>query len=462
MFRFLNKTSPNITKDCWLCLNPEPPYYVNAPRSVIILSKACRRASVYGDINPALLWRTYRSWNMHSPSELPLGVLPILVLMHSELPREYDESLNRYFVAPEGTWWACSNGIVPCAFPPSLLSPTDPGVCILTHILPQVYYYSGEGGREHLRLEPRSYKRAPVLVPLLVGLGLAGSTAVGTAALITGHQNYEELGQQVYQDLSTLEKSVGQLEDSLSSLAEVVLQNRRGLDLLFLKQGGLCLALGETCCFYTNHCGVIKESQSQLRKHLLDREERRRAEGNCLQLDTLSPYRGPGQAAAGANPCRLPWSVIRDGRPEQAAASANPCHLPGSVIRDRGPGQVATGANPCRLPWSMIRDGGPGPAAVGTNPRHLLWSMIRDGGPGQAATGANTCRLLWSVIHDHGPGQAATGTNPYLLPWSMIRDGGPGQPAAGTNPRCLPWSVTPIWDLVRQLPALTHTACPGP
>ncbi|KAK1336357.1 hypothetical protein QTO34_004163 [Cnephaeus nilssonii] len=286
MFCFLIKTSPNITKDCWLCLNPEPPYlWVLGQifplgrmrlRSVIILSNACQKASVYGDINPALLWRTYRGWNMHSPSELPLGVLPILFLMHSE----YDESLNRYFVAPEGTWWVCSNGIVPCAFSPSLLSPTDPGICILTHILPQAYYYSGEGGREHLRLEPRRYKRAPVLVPLPVGLGLAGSTTIGTAALITGHQNYKELGQQVDRDLSTLEKSVGQLEDSLSSLAEVVLQNRRGLDLLFLKQGGLCLALGETCCFYTNHSSVIRESLSQLRKCLLDREERRRTEGN--------------------------------------------------------------------------------------------------------------------------------------------------------------------------------------
>lgn len=28
MFSFLNRTSPNLTADCWLCLNPEPPYYV--------------------------------------------------------------------------------------------------------------------------------------------------------------------------------------------------------------------------------------------------------------------------------------------------------------------------------------------------------------------------------------------------------------------------------------------------
>ncbi|KAK1328187.1 hypothetical protein QTO34_012610 [Cnephaeus nilssonii] len=60
-------------------------------------------------------------------------------------------------------------------------------------------------------------------------------------------------------------------------------------------------------------------------------------------LHTPSPYRGPGQAAVGGNPCRLPWSMIRD----------------------RGPGQPAAGVNPRCLPWSMIPDSGFESAAAG-------------------------------------------------------------------------------------------------
>lgn len=59
----------------------------------------------------------------------------------------------------------------------------------------------------------------------------------------------------------------------LQMLAAVhaLLQNGCGLDLLFPKQGGLCVALGETCCFYANQSGIIHNTLALVRDNLKDK-----------------------------------------------------------------------------------------------------------------------------------------------------------------------------------------------
>lgn len=134
--------------------------------------------------------------------------------------------------APEGTWWACTSDMTPCITPYGM---TKKDLYVLAHILPHVYYSQGKAGWAHLErqrtdhLRPVRQKRGIlVIIPLLAGAVIAGSVAVGATALAK-ETTLVKLDQQINQDMATLEGTIESLEESLSSLAKVVLQNRRDL-----------------------------------------------------------------------------------------------------------------------------------------------------------------------------------------------------------------------------------------
>ena len=73
----------------------------------------------------------------------------------------------------------------------------------------------------------------------------------GAAGLTTSLNYYHSLSKNL---IESLEVAAGliTLQGQLDSLKAVVLQTRRGLDLLTAEKGGLCLFIDEACCFYAN------------------------------------------------------------------------------------------------------------------------------------------------------------------------------------------------------------------
>ncbi|NXR73804.1 ENV1 protein, partial [Pycnonotus jocosus] len=198
-------------------------------------------------------------------------------------------NLYSWVIPPTSGVWACQKtGVSPCISTKDF-DPTN-NFCIQVAIVPRIFYHTDEEMTRYFERTLQVQKReltTGVTFALLLGLGATG-TATGVSALVSQGQSLAQLQMTIDEDLLRIEKSITFLEKSLSSLSEVVLQNRCGLDLLLMHQGGLCAALKEQCCFYANYSGVIKDSMTELRDRLTQRKKE--ADAQRSWLDSLFNY----------------------------------------------------------------------------------------------------------------------------------------------------------------------------
>jgi hypothetical protein len=80
-------------------------------------------------------------------------------------------------------------------------------------------------------------------------------------------------------------------------LAAIVLQNRRGLDLITVEKGGICVFLGEECCFYANQSGTVRENACQLLERIKARKRNKEIFWNIRWLPMGSPPGRPTYCA---------------------------------------------------------------------------------------------------------------------------------------------------------------------
>ncbi|XP_075833415.1 syncytin-A-like [Microtus pennsylvanicus] len=107
-------------------------------------------------------------------------------------------------------------------------------------------------------------KRAVHLLPLLVGLGITSALGLSIAGVTTSTIYFQQLSKALSDSLDEIATSIITLQDQIDSLAGIVLQNRRALDLITAEKGGTCLFLQEECCFYVNQSGVVRDAARKL------------------------------------------------------------------------------------------------------------------------------------------------------------------------------------------------------
>ncbi|CAD7681045.1 unnamed protein product [Nyctereutes procyonoides] len=267
-YKFLNTTKPNHTRSCWLCYDIWPPFYEGI--------------AIMGQYNtttdPHACW-----WNQEPGSKgLTLQSVSGQGLCIGPPPRHYRILCNvtqpinstRYHLPPQDSWWACSEGLTPCAHG-QVINRTG-GFCVLVQLLPRIIYHSDEQVLQWMDLGTHGRnKREPisaVTIATLLGIGLAGA-GTGIASLATQASHYSSLRAAIDVDIECIGTSISHLQESLTSLSEVVLQNRRGLDLIFLQQGGICAALNKECCSYTDHSGIVAKVREGLARRKREREQ---------------------------------------------------------------------------------------------------------------------------------------------------------------------------------------------
>lgn len=129
-----------------------------------------------------------------------------------------------------------SIGVTPCVSLKVFNATTD--YCIQVSIIPKITYHPSEYMYQYYTTTDQyRVRREPFTAMTIATLLTIGGVGAGTGitSLVNHPREWRALRISVEEDLAEVQRSITSLRESLDSLAEVVLQNRRGLNLLFLQ-----------------------------------------------------------------------------------------------------------------------------------------------------------------------------------------------------------------------------------
>ncbi|XP_037367520.1 endogenous retrovirus group FC1 Env polyprotein [Talpa occidentalis] len=283
-FNLLNLTNSSLANNCWLCLQMGFPVPLAFPTTNSSLAPYHNCSfSVPILVQPIQFFEAH-CFTSDLNTSLDLGAL---AFSNCSTFTNVTSQVNSPLCPPVDTVFICGNNRAYTALPTNWT-----GQCVLGFLLPDIDVVPGSEPMPIPTVDhffSRS-KRAVHLIPLYAGLGITAAVASGTAGLGISLSQYTKLSQQLINDVHALSSTIQDLQDQVDSLAEVVLQNRRGLDLLTAEKGGICLVLQEKCCFYANKSGIVRNKIRQLQDDLERRRQELAENPLWTGLNGLLPY----------------------------------------------------------------------------------------------------------------------------------------------------------------------------
>jgi hypothetical protein len=122
--------------------------------------------------------------------------------------------------------------------------------------------------------------------PPVVGLGLLTGIGTGSAGLGVSISQFQKLSTALKESLNDIALQISAIQDQIDSLAAMVQQNRKRLDLFTGEKGRPCLFLGEDCCFFTNKSGIVRHGVKKLK----DRAQQLTSSQSTNILSSLYPW----------------------------------------------------------------------------------------------------------------------------------------------------------------------------
>ena len=253
---------------CWICYSSQPPFY----EGIAVLGSPLN----VSDANEL-------RWEVEPVHRLTLGQVVgsgLCLLVPNMLPPyDLEPVCNQALVISNSsphvnaTYFVCSSGLTPHIITSAFLAHRD--YCILVLLLPRLTVHPADALLFSSSSSLLCHRREPVAaitVALLLGLGATGA-GTGIYSLVSSQTDFHQLSLAVEADVRELKQGLQYLTDTVGSLAEVVQQNRRSLDLAFLREGGVCAALKEKCCFFKDKTGLVRDSIRSIDQSIRDRQK---------------------------------------------------------------------------------------------------------------------------------------------------------------------------------------------